>query len=119
MEKELITKLADAYKEIDLLTRDIKQWKDRKFEFAVHDAIIADIVNRLYGSGAHGSPSIMSMVHCGFVCGLGGTKAEPSFVRSMYKAYKIFPNEQQEKELNEWEEFLNTLQKRDYKQKED
>ncbi len=70
---ETIIRLGQALEKLKIREGHVSDLGERsridRQEAGLNAAIIADITEALFGSSAHGSPSLMSYPHAGCVCG--------------------------------------------------
>ena len=85
--------------------------RDARYEAALNSAMIADICEKMFGSNANGSPSLMSNSHAGWVCGPFVKPENESFVRNMLKSWNKEIDKETLQRIKQWEKFLEGLKK--------
>ena len=77
------------------------------YESSLYAAMLGDICEARFGINGNGAPSDMGYAHAGWVCGPTNRQEGVTLVEYFYHLKKITSDK--EKEIKEWNDFINTL----------
>ncbi len=112
-EEELILKLSKKIEENENLKNEVniykKEYENMKYDQGVCNALLADVCEQLFGTNAKNAPTTLADVHGSWIFGPITKINNISFYQYFLK--KQNQEQDKNKEILEWNEFLKTLSK--------